>query len=84
MTCIIDVCDRAAESKGMCGAHYERIRLGRKVDIDTPIREWSRQVGDCIECGARRASTKGRCKPCDSRRRYLAYVLEKSEMYPWR
>lgn len=35
-TCAVETCDRVAESRGWCGTHYERWRLGR--DVAAPIR----------------------------------------------
>lgn len=58
--CAVEDCDRAAASRGLCGTHYVRARLG--TDLTAPIRPHTRVRVPCsvAECD-RVATTRGLC-----------------------
>jgi hypothetical protein len=52
--CTIENCQKPSLSKGLCNAHYLRLRNGR--NMDSPLRERN-LTKTCIECGK---DTKGK------------------------
>lgn len=52
-TCSIDGCGRQVIARGFCGAHYKRLRDGRRLDI--PVRHRGERRDHCIVegCGKR-------------------------------
>lgn len=47
--CTIGDCDRVALAKGMCAAHYNRVRLGKSKNPDAPVRLIKRNGLKCKE-----------------------------------
>ena len=68
-TCMVKDCPLKAKTKGRCSAHYEHWRR-YKTDIGGPPREWSRQDGQCADCGSDDQYAKSRCRSCYRKRKY--------------
>jgi len=61
--CTIKLCDRKQLAKGLCDAHYTRLRKYGDVKEDIPVRKREKPKSDicCIKGCARKHSSKGYC-----------------------
>ena len=70
--CSVATCDRPARCKGLCNAHYQRLRRG--ADMDNPIQ--FRRVNHGAVCTEAHCNAPywaaGLCRPCYDRQYYTA------------
>lgn len=66
--CSVDGCGRKKRAKGLCGAHYRRVKEGLGLQPEKPVRIWVQVKGFCrIEGCGRKHNAGGYCAAHEAR-----------------